>query len=402
MRRVVILGRGPAGLLAAARLTELGAEVTVLATAQGTLAEWSGMLDFAPGVGTGAGDPWRALPGHVGASGHFGRDWQERDWHRAWRWLLGWWRALGVTDRTEPPETNQWTVNAVGGLRRSFVVPSWQWSAAEPPRAAILLTVPGVTDFDARWVGARLAAERGAVVSSGVLTPPPAWTPSWTALRWAAWLDGAEGETWLRTAAAKAVEHLDGPRPPADAPLLIPQVLGIERTQALRAAVSEATGHPAYEVSLPPPSIGGLRLERALTDALRHRGVILRAAAARGLEDDAVVCDRGEPVGYDGLVVATGGILGGGLIVDPDGSVRMPLTGDTLGRVDGLAEALRLGLAPDDRRFAVAGRALAGCDPERDGDGGALLVYTALLAAARTVEAEEALPLSEPPTVSAT
>ncbi|WP_042663092.1 glycerol-3-phosphate dehydrogenase subunit GlpB [Haloferax sp. ATB1] len=114
-----------------------------------------------------------------------------------------------------------------------------------------------------------------------------------------------------------------------------PAVLGDDRDDAVRAALSERLGVDVFEIPMGPPSLPGLRLEDRLYDALDAEGVLYETGnPVVGYETDsdsghvdAVLVDRKGrevPYGADSFVLATGGLVGKGLDSDRT-AVREPV-----------------------------------------------------------------------------
>ncbi|MGH2676584.1 MAG: FAD-binding protein, partial [Actinomycetota bacterium] len=167
----------------------------------------------------------------------------------------------------------------------------------------------------------------------------------------------------------------------------------------------EALGTAVFEIPTMPPSVPGLRVFRALREALRRAGgrLIVNAtvigAEAEGRRVNAVVTESAaRPIAYPArsFVLASGGIATGGLEMDSFGSVRetvfgLPVAGGPETGKARFAPAYfdpqplaRAGVAVDDRLRPVsldgsavyenlyaAGAILAGAVPwkEKSGDG---------------------------------
>jgi glycerol-3-phosphate dehydrogenase subunit B len=188
-----------------------------------------------------------------------------------------------------------------------------------------------------------------------------------------------------------------------------PAVLGQRQASAVHQALQKNLGRPVFEIPGLPPSVPGIRLHHILKDAIEQNGGrVFEGTEAVGSETEngrvtAVYTEtaaRNRAHRYQHYVLATGGILGGGITADHAGQVRevifdLPLdtpesqldwfrrdfmnaqghpiyrsgvmVDDTLRPVDADRRALYENL------FA-AGTTLAGCDPirERSFDGVAL------------------------------
>lgn len=100
---------------------------------------------------------------------------------------------------------------------------------------------------------------------------------------------------------------------------LLPPWLGIAAPRA--AELSNAVGVPCGECIALPPSTAGFRFGRARDRALLAAGVertLARATAVVGAEAGLVVhVEGGEPLGATAVVLAVGGLVGGGIAYAP-------------------------------------------------------------------------------------
>jgi glycerol-3-phosphate dehydrogenase subunit B len=132
----------------------------------------------------------------------------------------------------------------------------------------------------------------------------------------------------------------------------LPAVLGLEKAAEVHRALVDALGRPVVEVSTLPPSIAGMRLQRALEAALRRRGGSVQVGVrARLLREGprAVAVETGSAahptrIPASSVVLASGGLASGGLAVQSDGAI--------VETVAGLPVAVPAG--PSDRWFGDA------------------------------------------------
>lgn len=111
--------------------------------------------------------------------------------------------------------------------------------------------------------------------------------------------------------------------------LLLPPVLGIERTESLRVQLEQALGLAVGEALDTLPSTPGFRLHAALATWLRTLGVPVQVARVSALSLDPLGLRVGDLLlPASAVVLATGRYLSGGLTVYPD--VNEPLAGLTL------------------------------------------------------------------------
>jgi glycerol-3-phosphate dehydrogenase subunit B len=126
----------------------------------------------------------------------------------------------------------------------------------------------------------------------------------------------------------------------------LPAVLGIDDHPAILAAARQRLPLAPFEVPLVPPSVPGLRRYRALRAALRRRSGRLQVgepvrgsvgADRRVSEISSPAAARRFRVSVGSVVLATGGIAGGGIAGPDDGSLLetvlgLPVEGPGAGR----------------------------------------------------------------------
>lgn len=338
---VVVVGSGLAGLTAAVALADAGVAVTVLAQGHAATHWTFGGLDVAapssvptPSAGVTAlaavaGHPYAILRAYVPAALTFLRRMLAAEGLR----YVG---ELGTPHRPMP--------TAIGSTRPAAIVPEAQAAALRPWVSEESLVVCGPSGFKDFWPhavaaglsrpavwGGRDRPER--VCALAVDLPGLAGRHNLDALELARRFDDP---TW-REAALGAVAHaLDraGHRPPGR--LALPAVLGLADHLAVLAAARDRLPLDPFEIPLVPPSVPGLRLFDGLRRALRRRrGVLQIGEPVTRVEvrDGRVVAiataaaARELVVRTGGLVLATGGIAGGGLVATPNGKLEEPLLG---------------------------------------------------------------------------
>ena len=110
--------------------------------------------------------------------------------------------------------------------------------------------------------------------------------------------------------------------------VVLPAVLGLQRSDRTACSAESTMGLPCLEVPTLPPSVWGLRLHCALTERLNARGALVHLGArGRGLGGEhgqwtGVEDEAGRAFEASAFVVATGGVLMGGLEVDSRGRVH--------------------------------------------------------------------------------
>ena len=110
-----------------------------------------------------------------------------------------------------------------------------------------------------------------------------------------------------------------------------PAVLGLQQAMAVKADLEGQLERPIFEIPILPPSVPGMRLHQILRQAIeRHGGRVQEGMLAVGaeMEKERIMAVHTEAAArqrshrFDHYVLATGGLLGGGLITNFEGEVR--------------------------------------------------------------------------------
>lgn len=341
---VVVVGAGLAGLTAAIALADAGARVDVVARGHAATHWTAGGLDVAapPSSATTADGvaSLSARPDHPYAS-------LGAEVRPAIEWLMDILEAEGLAYAGDMDAPLRAVPTAIGSTRRAAIVPEGQAAALAPWSPDERLIVCGPAGFKDFWPGAIAASlERAGVWGRGagadrrpgrvdaviVELAGLAGRRTLTALNLARLFDDP---SWRETAfgtIARAVERAgNGP-----GRIALPAVLGIADHGAVLEDARRLLPLPAFEVPLVPPSVPGLRLYGALRAALRRRGgsisvgeeVLRIDREERRVTAVAIAAAARERVfRTGGLVLATGGIAGGGLVGRADGTLVEPLLG---------------------------------------------------------------------------
>jgi glycerol-3-phosphate dehydrogenase subunit B len=113
-----------------------------------------------------------------------------------------------------------------------------------------------------------------------------------------------------------------------------PAVLGLEGHAEAWRDLQDRLGVSVFEIPTLPPSVPGIRLYSAFKSALLRSGVriLLDMTAVRGQTEgnravDVVVPSAAREARYraDRVILATGGLYGGGLLTDRYGNIREPI-----------------------------------------------------------------------------
>lgn len=356
----VVVGRGPAGLLAASYLSQRGSEVTIVAEGEGSLAMWPG--DFSFGAGE---DAYKSFPVRQSLE----------DWLTCFQVLVSLFDDFGVTLELPTAEGIPHTVTAIGSLRPTFATPSWQYSSMAPEEL-VFVGFDGLADsiVDAQVISYREQSRREAFAAR--LPRPPGWDQSWGAIRLAVYLDSDSGINWLTDRLRVALRPL-----PASTPVVMPQVLGLDHTDAIIDRLSAQLDRCVSEFPLISPSVGGMRVLDRWQRWLRRRGIRFVSGRVKEISPTPrVTMADGRELEGDYVFLATGGVLGGGAQVAIDGNVTDELVNRGLGRMEELESLNSLGHLDVDclggGRVLAVGRAMGGWNPNRDHNGGAMLLST--------------------------
>ncbi len=342
---VVVVGAGLSGLTAAIGLAEAGARVEVVARGQAATHWMAGGFDVAapPGctssaegiahLATRPGHPYAVLGGYLGAA------------LASLRELLA---AEGLAYAGELDDPLRAVPTSIGGTRRVAILPSGQAGALAPWADGERLVVCGPARYKDFWPTAIAASLARPAVWGGseggdrhpqrvdgvtVELPNLAGRHNLNALDLARHFDDP---VWRLEAFGRIAAAVDPFARRGPVRIGFPAVLGLADHAAVLDDAARILPAPVFEVPLVPPSIPGLRLYRALREALRRRGgrlaigepvvrIDVDGRAVTRVAASAAVRERVIRIG--GLVLATGGIAGGGLIGLADGRLEEPLLG---------------------------------------------------------------------------
>ena len=410
-RRVVVLGAGPAGLMAALAAQRAGASVIVLAAGWGTLYWHAGCVDvlgYHPGRLDLVESPAEALAALVA---------RQPDHPYALAGVEGVAAALDdlaavCAEAGYPLEgsigANVLIPTGVGGARPTCLAPATM-TAGDVRRAGPTLIVGFERFFD---LTPSLVADnlehRGAIARAVTIDLP--------LLRSRRFVDAKALATLFERADFRHEVALAlGPKLGRATRVGFPAVLGIDHATAVVNDLRTRLGVEVFEIPVVPPSIPGMRLHRILTRAVRDRGgrvyegMEAVAAESRDRTVQAVLTAaavRRKRTAGDAFVLATGGLLGGGIVGGHDGSLREVVFGLPVHGPQNRAEWLRVDfddpaghpvfraglvvdeqLRPVDRdggplleNVHVAGGALAGAEAVRERSHDGIAVATGRLA----------------------
>lgn len=337
----VVVGAGLAGLTAAIRLAEAGARVHVVARGHAATHWSAGTFDAGSVHGAETpraaievlartmGHPYAVVGAHVSA---------------AMPWLCDRLAAGGLPYVGDLDSPIRAVPTAVGRTRPVAIVPDAQSAGLRPWAPGERLVVCGPTGFKDYWpepiaVGlSRPAVWRGEpgpdrVDSLTVALPGLEGRRNLDGLRLARLFDD---RTWRRAALAAIARALASRKLGQDGRIALPAVLGLDDHSGALADARRILPLDPFEVPLVPPSVPGLRLYLSLRAALLARGGRMQVGepvAHIGTEDGQIMAvvapaaSRAFRIRTGKVILATGGITGGGLVAESFGGLRETVLG---------------------------------------------------------------------------
>lgn len=318
MGDIIVIGAGLSGLFAAVLAQEHGARVRVIAKGIGSMLVTPGWISVSDSTTGDVLDGARAVaaesPDHPYALA--GID--------VLRTAVGAFKTL--SNVIGLPYDGDLTANlqlttALGTLQTPALAPHGLAAGNGLGDRALFVGFDGWRDFYPALSGQRYIALPLATVLAGQVRP---WDATPTDLARAFDLPA------VRAAVADGVRaQLDG----ASA-VGFPAVLGLDAPDVVQKELSERLGVPVFEVPTLPPSVPGVRLFNRLRRHLLDNGARLQVGhpvahgtiengQVRGVEVDAA----GKPARFnaDRVILATGGLYGGGLLSDDRGRIWEPV-----------------------------------------------------------------------------
>lgn len=360
---VVVIGAELDGLLAAARLRELGHPVTLIARSASSLHYAGGGVHVLGSVANGSGRHAVATPladmvqldvRHPYALAGVERTGAAIDW------------AGAVLGRCSIPANARQGRNAVAitpaGLKQPIFMPAIHQATFEKieGRRVAVVQFEGHRDLPAGLLMAALR-EAGIDVHSVTVPSPSANCDNLGIAR--EFDRQVDPKAWFASIAAQMPSGVDV--------ALFPAVLGLERHTEIVAAASDALGAAVLEVATLPPSVPGMRWARRLESELTGSGVTFRrgvrivAADRDGDRIRTVIDENGRRIETAAVILATGGVLMGGLDVDAAGRIRETALGLEVAQENPLAAG-----SPTDMLAALHGAGIetdASLRPVRNG-----------------------------------
>ena len=318
---VVVIGAGLAGLLAALVASLQGKKVTLLSKGAGTVAISGGNVDLLGYVqGQRVLDPWQGMD--LLADNHPYKIIGKEKVRSAMSFFQSLCKATdyGLVDNAGK---NLFVPTVLGTFKPTyFCGTSANPLFLEKANTCLLVGIEGVKDCGLSLLG---AAFKEQVIFSGktlgtlsVPRPFAATHRAINALDVARFLNTAKGQAWFVGQLPTSLKQTDL--------LITPPICGTNPNQGVWQNLHRALGVPILEMSTVPPGVGGLRLKEMLEAALAQNKVEIventLVTGARTVKDKCIKVVSSNPDGErcyqaDSFVLATGGILGGGLELLP-------------------------------------------------------------------------------------
>jgi len=172
-----------------------------------------------------------------------------------------------------------------------------------------------------------------------------------------------------------------------------PAVLGLQRAAEVQEALQNRLRRPVFEIPGLTPSVPGMRLHQILLAAIKkHGGQVFDGMEALGATSDGkrvmtvhtASASRRRPHRFRRFLLATGGILGGGIETDHTGSVQEMVFGLPVSSPGGRQSWFRQAfMDPEGHPIYRAGLEVNGAFQPVNGDGAP--VYENLYAAGTTL-----------------
>lgn len=320
---VLVVGSGPAGLFAALVAAQRGKTVRIVTQGAGSLAICGSNIDV---LGYAQGQrideaPWAAIaqlaPEHpyslVG----------EHSIRSALHCISTLCAKAGSPLGHADEEKNTLVPSIVGTLKPSWLCPAVaQGNSLLAARRVLVAGIEGFKDCHPVLVARQLKRypelKQASFQTVNLIMPPQPRKRTLSPLDVARFVDSPEGLAWLCRSLRPYASTADV--------LVLPPVCGIEHSGSVMAALSEEMHCPVIEMLSIPPAVGGLRLRAILCRELAALSVnIVENATIIRAETASKQCLALISKGTSGerrytakhIIIATGGILGGGLNVSP-------------------------------------------------------------------------------------
>lgn len=322
---VLVVGSGMAGLMAALAAACQGKSVRLLYAGTGSLAISGGTIDLLGYVDEIAViDPWEGMArlpeNHPYRLMGMDAVRTAMDFLKEHLQKQGYHMRAAVRDGQE---CNTWLPTIMGTLRPTWLLPATiDHQALQTAHRVLVCSVEKLRDCRPSLVIDQLqhyASWKEREYNQALLPSPFGDTHrSVSALDLARLADREQNSTWLPEALSRFAGTCDI--------ILIPPLCGCRADTDLQRAACAAAQCPVVEMASIPPGVGGLRLRDALQQALRRHDVsrvenakVLQAETEGDMCTALMVSASGDICRHTAraFVLATGGILGGGVKLQP-------------------------------------------------------------------------------------
>ncbi len=286
--KVLVIGGGLAGIVAALAAKRRGAQVTLVTNGPGTFALGGGLIRT----------PSKALS----------------EIQEAMRFFQDITTAAGCEYKGSIRE-KAFLPNVTGGFQEVTFAPASLWHGRPVCGARILLVgVRGLTGFNARWIAEMLntsARQAGISMeySAGEIEMPWSRQGAFSTLDAANWLEDERLQEQMARMIRPLAKEQDK--------VLLPAVFGASMGRKEFADFSSVIGCPVGEILTVPPSMAGMRIFQALQRYLKKVGIeVISGYPVQSLQIENGVCTtafldtpgRPHPIKAQGIVVAIGRI----------------------------------------------------------------------------------------------
>lgn len=324
---VIVVGSGLAGLTAALAAASHGKKVRVISEGMGCLAIGGGSIDVLGynNIGQPLASPWDGFS-YLDAEHPYsliGQDCVEEALASLCDCAKSQGLELQCARDSEGHPRNTQIPTIAGTLKPTCLIQSdIDLDILNTASRILVLGIQGFRDFKPKLIINQLRrynSWKDREFASLVLPPPFQENGrSLNALDLAHVADRPKGHEWL-------INNLKNRGKDFDL-VLVPPMMGAKSASAIRKDAKEALGAPYLELLSVPPCVGALRIRDALKNKLHELEVeffenakVLRGESSAGKCDSIIVDASGREVSHkaNAYIIATGGILGGGVILEP-------------------------------------------------------------------------------------
>lgn len=322
---ILVIGSGMAGLMAAYAAVNHNCKVRVMSEGMGCLGISGGCIDLLGYTGDNQllQNPWQAMDNLPEDHPYkiLGQDKVKEALESIKKCLKDAdYPYHNATDENGTP-LNVMVPTCVGTLKPTYLIPEdFDWQKLQNSKKVLLIGVTGFRDFRPHLIRSQLRrykdwAEKEMDI---VVIPEPfkEGARSLNALDLAHVAERKQGYEWLLNTLKDKGKNYDL--------ALIPPMLGVKPNSAIRKDLPKTLGCACVELQSIPPGVGGLRLRNAFVDYLVDKGVeffenaqVIKSEVKDGHCLNITAHSTGRDVVHQAraLVVATGGIISGGILL---------------------------------------------------------------------------------------